>query len=175
MKRIAIIIASQGFQDIEFEKSYSYFMKQNAIVDVYSTQKGNARGSFGKIVFVDKILTELDVDKYGAIVYIGGSGTPNLRKNDYSKHIAKLAFQKNKIIAAICWSPTILAKAGILKGKKATVWNGMDDEFGILTSEYIEQQGAIYTGADVQIDGNIITANGPAVAQKYAEEILKAL
>lgn len=175
MKKIAIIIASQGFQDYEFETPYNYFMKKNAIVDVFSTQKGNARGSFGKLVFVDKLLTELDVDQYDAIVYVGGSGTPSLRKHDYSKTLANLAFKKNKIVAAICWSPTILAKAGILKGKKATVWNGMDNEFGILTSEYLEQQGAIYTGANVEKDGNIITANGPSAAHKYAEEIWKAL
>ena len=33
------------------------------------------------------------------------------------------AYKAGKIVGAICYSPRILAKAGILKDKKATGWN----------------------------------------------------
>ncbi len=173
--KIAIIIGPIGFQDTEFNTPYQYFIKQGAKVDVYSTKRGIAKGTNGLEFNVEHILDELEVAVYDAIVFVGGPGTKTIRTDNNSSFIAKSAVKENKILAAICLSPTILAKAGVLKGKKATVWLGIDPEFDMRTSVYIEKQGAKYTGLDVTIDGNIITANGPQAAQKYAEAIWQKL
>jgi protease I len=175
MKKIAIIIAPKGYQDIEFGTPYKYFKDKGAVIDVYSTKKGIAAGAFGGTFNVEHTLNELNVNNYNAIVFIGGPGTPIIRNDSNSVKVAKDAIASEKILAAICWSPTILAKAGVLKGKNATVWYGPDPELGMLTSEYLEEQGARYTGQDVTIDGNIITANGPPAAQKYAEAVWNKL
>jgi len=175
MKKIAMIISPKGYQDTEFGTPYKYFKDQGATVDVYSTKKGTAYGSVGGTFNVEHSLSELNASNYNAIVFVGGPGTPLLRSDSYSVKIAKDAIAVGKILGAICWSPTILAKAGLLKGKNATVWYGPDSEFSMLTSEYLEEQGAKYTGQDVTIDGNIITANGPLAAQKYAESLWKKL
>lgn len=175
MKKIAMIISPKGYQDTEFGTPYKYFKDHGATVDVYSTKKGTAVGSVGGTFNVEHTLGELNVSNYDAIVFIGGPGTPIVRSDNNSVSIAKNAVKNNKILGAICWSPTILAKGGLLVGKNATVWDGEDDELGINTSEYLEQQGARYTGENVTIDGNIITANGPLAAQKYAEAIWKKL
>jgi protease I len=175
MKKIAMIIAPKGYQDTEFGVPYKYFKDQGATVDVYSTKKGTASGALGGTFNVEHTLSELNVNNYIAIVFVGGPGTPIVRSDNNSTRIAKDTITSGKILAAICWSPTILAKAGVLKGKNATVWYGPDSELGMLTSEYLEEQGARYTGQDVTVDGNIITANGPSTAKKYAEEIWKKL
>jgi len=173
--KIAMIIGPIEYQDTEFNTPYKYFTEHNATVDVYSTKKGIAKGAFGTEFDVKYKLDELDVGLYDAIVFIGGAGTKLVRDDNNSTFIAKNAFKENKIIGAICWSPTILAKAGILNKKNATVWLGIDPEYDMRTSTYLEKKGAKYTGNDVTIDGNIITANGPMAAQKYAEEIWKKL
>jgi len=175
MKKIAMIISPKGYQDVEFGTPYRYFKDQGAQVDVYSTKKGTANGALGGTFNVEHTLSELNVSNYNAIVFVGGPGTPLLRNDSNSTKIAKDAVASGKILGAICWSPTILAKAGLLKGKNATVWYGPDPELGMLTSEYLEEQGAKYTGQDVTVDGNIITADGPTSAQKYAEAIWKKL
>lgn len=175
MKKIAMIIAPKGYQDTEFGVPYKYFKEQGASVDVYSTKKGKAFGSVGGTFEVEHTLNELNVNNYNAIVFVGGPGTPLVRNDNNSTKVAKDAITNNKILGAICWSPTILAKAGVLKGKNATVWYGPDQELGMLTSEYLEEQGAKYSKQDVTVDGNIITANGPPAAQKYAEAIWKKL
>jgi protease I len=175
MKKIAMIIAPKGYQDIEFNTPYRYFRDQGATVDAYSTRKGTANGALGGTFNVEHTLNELNVSNYNAIVFIGGPGTPLVRNDSNSARVANDAVASGKVLAAICWSPTILAKAGVLKGKNATVWYGPDSELGMLTSEYLEEQGARYTGQDVTVDGNIITADGPASAKKYAEAIWKKL
>ncbi len=175
MKKVAMIIAPKGYQDTEFIVPYRYFKDQGATVDVYSTKKGTAMGAFGGTFSVEHELKELNVSNYNAIVFVGGPGTPLLRNDSNAARIAKDAVSAGKVLGAICWSPTILAKAGILKGKNATVWKGPDTELGMITSEYLEEQGARYTGQDVTVDGNIITANGPSAAQKYAENLWKKM
>jgi protease I len=175
MKKVAMIIAMKDYQDIEFSTPYTHFKNNGIIVDVYSTGKGTAHGAFGSTFNVQHELTELKIEEYDAITFVGGAGTLSVRNDKNSEDIVLKAFKHQKILGAICWSPTILAKAGILHGKKATVWNGPDREYGMLTSEYLKSKGAIYTGEDVTVDGNIITANGPPAAQKYAEALLNKL
>jgi protease I len=79
------------------------------------------------------------------------------------------------VLAAICWAPTILAKAGLLKGKKATVWVGPDAEYAKDTSEVLGDFGAEYVGKGCVVDGKVVTADGPATAKEMAQEIVKLL
>lgn len=172
---ILMIIAPEDFRDEEYNIPLEYFKNNNYHIDTASTKKGLCRGKLGMITTANKTLEEINVTKYDAIVFVGGPGTPTLRKSPDAIRIAKDAFNEKKIIAAICWAPTILAKAGILKNRKATVWQGNDPEFGMMTSEYLEKQGAYYTGEPLTIDGNIITADGPKSAAKFAEKIIEVL
>jgi putative intracellular protease/amidase len=56
-----------------------------------------------------------------------------------------------------------------MKGKRSSSWPGDQEK------EFIKAGGATFVEASVTVDGNAITADGPASAQKYAEEIYKKL
>ena len=168
--RIAMVIAPKDFRDEEFFIPYEYFKEKGYEVDVFSTEKGLAKGSLGKTFNVEKSIDELSLS-YDALVFAGGPGVPLLRNDERVIQKVKDYFNAGKLVAAICWSPTILAKAGVLKGKKATVWKGFDPEYGKMTNEVLEESGATYTGNAVEVDGNIITGNGPRAALSYAKAI----
>jgi protease I len=172
---VLMIIAPEDFRDEEYKIPLDYFNNNDYSVDTASTQKGLCKGKLGMIVTANKSIDGLDISKYDVVVFIGGPGTPVLRKSSDSVRIARGAYDAKKLVAAICWAPTILAKAGILKNRKATVWQGNDSEFGMMTSEYLEKQGAYYTGDAVTKDGLIITADGPKSATEFAELIIKTL
>ena len=174
-KKVAMIIAPENFRDEEFQIPYDYFTKGGAAVEIFSTKKGTAKGMFGTTVTINKTLNDLDVNKYDAIVFVGGAGTPIVRKEDRALEIAKKAAEEKKVLGAICWAPTILAKAGVLEGKKATVWVGDDPEYGMRTDQVLKKYGAIFTGEGYTVDGNIVTANGPANAENFAREIAELL
>ena len=78
-------------------------------------------------------------------------------------HLAQEMHASGCLVAAICIAPVILAKAGLLKHKKATVFSS--------EIETIEALGAHYTGMDVTVDDNIITAYGPQSALRFAKRI----
>jgi len=172
-----IIIAFRDYQDKEFIPVKDALEKAGINYDVASTQKGLAKGVFGQTINVSQILDESikKVNDYDAVVFIGGSGTPTIRANKYSIKLAEEFFKQKKVIGAICWAPTILAKAGILKNKKATVWLGYDNEYQKQTHEVLEQYGCDFVNRDLVVDGKIITAEGPPSAEKFAKEIVKLL
>lgn len=171
-KKAIFIIAFDGFRDEEYFKTQEVLFKNDIITKVASVKKGEAHGADGGVVNVDFTLEELKVDDYDAVVFIGGPGALEDLDNENSYRIAREAVEKNKLLAAICISPTILAKAGVLNGKRATVWASALDRQPI---KILEENGADYVDEKVVQDGRIITANGPAAAQQFGEKIVEAL
>jgi len=171
-KRAAIIIAFKDFRDEEYFKTHEVLFKGEIEMKIVSSEKGTAIGADGGEVNIDLTLDELKVDDFDAIVFIGGPGAPKYLDNEKSYRIAREAIEKNKILAAICISPTILAKAGVLQGKKATVWASPLDRQPI---KILEENGAEYIDEKVVQDGKIITGNGPAAAEEFGQKILELL
>ena len=163
-KKIVMIIAQQMFQETEFKEPKKIFEKDGATVTVASSKLSPATG--GKLrVQPDILVADIKVEDYDAVVFIGGFGVSEYVNDYYAHKIAKDAIKQNKILAAICLAPRVLANAGLLEGKKATSANKYD----------IEAKGAICTDKPVERDGNIITANGPGAAKQFGEAIVSAL
>jgi len=113
------------------------------------------------------LVEDIRVENYDAVVFVGGTGASCYFNSKTAHDIAKNAYLKNKLLCAICAGPVILANAGVLEGKKATICSFFERE--------LKQKGAIYTGKPVQVDGSIVTADGPQSAERFAREIIKLL
>lgn len=166
-KKAVMIIAEKNFRDEELFEPKKILEAEGVKVIVVSTSFNIARGMLGGKVKPDMLLSEIKVDDYDAIIFVGGSGASQYWNDSLAHNIAKEAVEKNKVLGAICIAPVTLANAGVLTGKKATVWPSERGK--------IEARGAIYTGESVQIEGKIITAEGPQAARKFGEAIAKAL
>ncbi len=173
-KKILMIISPSNFRDEEFEIPYKKFIENGADVTVASLKKGIAKGMFGAEFDVKTILSEVNEKDYDGIVFVGGAGVPDVRADLRAIEIAKNSTDR-KVLAAICWAPTILAKAGAVKGKKTTVWLGDDPEYNMKTSEVMTSFGAEFSGGSVVEDDNIITGNGPDAAEEFAQKIILKL
>lgn len=174
-KRILMIIPPQRYREEELDIPKEYFESHGFEVIIASTKKGECDSMFGKKVDANLSMKEVDVKDYAAIVFVGGGGTPIVRSEEESTKIASEGVAAGKVMGAICWAPTILAKAGVLNGKKATVWHGQDAEYGTTTDEVLEKFGAAVGSEGLVVDGNIVTADGPANARGFAEAIVKLL
>ena len=161
-----MIIAFEKFRDEEYDVPKKVFEQMGISVITVSSKMGIATGKFGMKAKVDLTLDQVKVEDYDAILFIGGPGSFDYYNNLTCHKIAKEAIKEGKILGAICAAPGILAHAGVLTGKKATMF----EDTGVL-----KQFGSTYTGKDLEIDGKIITATGPQTASSWAEEIIKAL
>lgn len=171
-RKAVFLIAFEDFRDQEYFVPKEILEKGKIEVKTASTKKGIALGADGGDTTVDLLLEEVKASDFNAIVFIGGPGCLEALDNESSYRIAREAVQQNKILGAICISPIILAKAGVLNGKKATVWASSLDRGPI---KILEENGAEFIDEKVVQDGNIITANGPAAAEDFGKKILENL
>ena len=166
-KKILMVIAPRDFRDAEYNEPRAVFDANGLPVEVASIQSGQSIGAEGTVVKIDLTISEVNVLAYGAVVFVGGPGMAEIVSDESLQVLAKKFYQANKITAAICVAPAILAYAGILDGKQATAWSGVKGE--------LIKAGAKFIDEPVVRDENIITANGPSAARAFGEAIAKAL
>lgn len=171
-KKIVMIIAFRDFRDEEYFVPRRILEEAGVRVVIVSSKKDTAIGADGGEAEVNLLVEEINIADFDAVIFIGGPGALKYLDNDDSYKLAQETIFQNKVLAAICIAPTILAKAGVLKGKKATVWSGAVDKSSV---RILEHNGAEYLSEAVVVDGKIITGNGPGAAKEFGEEIVKLL
>lgn len=171
-KKALIIIAFQNYQDKEYEPTKQALENVGVQVVTASSQTGTAQGVYGGKVPINLTLDQVNASDYDVIAFIGGGGALEYVNNNLAHQIAKDAMAQNKVLAAICIAPAILAKARVLQDKQATVWASPVDKS---TVNILEQNGAKFVNQDVVVDGKIITANGPAAAEEFGQKIVEVL
>lgn len=166
-KRILMVIAPKDFRDEEFLEPYRHFTEEkNWPVTVASTQTGRAQGMLGQSWPVEQSIENLRADLFDALVVVGGMGSSAyLWGNEALLQLVRDFSRQGKVISAICLSGVVLAKANVLAGKRATVWETPE------SLAALEEAKAQYIKQDVVSDGNVITANGPHAAIAFAQAI----
>jgi len=166
-KKAVFIIAAKDFQDDEFALPKAVLEKNGVQVTVASTTLAEITGMNGAKARVDILLGDVKVEDYDAVVFIGGSGAQQYVDDPLAQKIARESMAEGKVTAAICLAPVILTNAGVLKGKQATCYPSEGSK--------LSAAGVNYTAKPVEIDGKIITADGPTSAKQFGEEINLAL
>ncbi len=163
------IVAQQGYQDLEYGVP-KQILEQAGIKTVTASKvRGVARGKIGSTM-AELALKEVRVEEYEVIIFVGGPGAVRYQQDKEAWRIAQETVEKGRLLGAICIAPTILAYAGVLKGKKATVWNEDGEQ-----EPLFKKMGITYTGKAVTQDGMIITANGPGAARDFGKKIVDVL
>jgi protease I len=166
-KTILMVIAHANFRDEELAKPKAVFEKAGATVRIASSQMSTAKGMLGATATPDLLLKDAKASDYDAIVFVGGGGASEYWNDAKAHALAKEMYGQGKVVSAICIAPVTLANAGLLQGKKATVWKS---EAGKL-----RDKGANYTGEPVTVDGRIVTADGPTSAAEFGNAVVKAI
>jgi protease I len=166
-KKVVMIIAPEDFRDEELIEPQGILHEKGAEVKVASKSLENAKGMLGALVKPDLLVNDIKVEDWDAIILVGGGGSSVYWDDPLVHSMLSEAVRQNKIVGAICIAPVTLANAGILAGKKATVYNS--------ETQKLVDKGAEYTDKEVQRDGNIITASGPTAAKGFGEAIAIAL
>ena len=167
MKKIAVIFAN-GTEEIEGLTPVDVLKRAGVEVDIVSVSGKTPIGSHGIQILADKTANEVDFSTYDGIVIPGGMpGAVNISNEALVVDAIEKMMDENKLVAAICASPAVvLASRFLLNGKKSTCYPAPD---------FIKALGDLYTGSDVEVDGNLITANGPKSAMKFSLAICEKL
>ncbi len=166
-KKVALVIAEKIFRDEEYQVPKEILEQAGVTVLTVSTTLNKAIGKLGMVVQPDILLKDLKSKQLDALVFIGGGGSSQYFEDKLAHELAWHYYNQEKVVGAICIAPVILANAGLLKGKRATVFPDGKDT--------LKANGATYTGNLIEIDGRIITGCGPEAADKFGKELLKLI
>lgn len=162
------VFLAEGFEEIEALTVVDLLRRGDVFVQTVTVSDELVIcGARGIPVTVDIAFEECDFDKCELLVFPGGMpGTLNLKNCDKLMEVLDRFISENKRVAAICAAPArIFGERGILKGKKATCYPGME--------EYLE--GAEPSLESVVTDGNVTTSRGLGTAIDFALELLKLI
>lgn len=170
MKKVALVIAHNGYQAEEYNQTKQALEAAGIAVVTVSDKPDRATGHDGSQTTVDCTIEDLVVRHYNGIFLIGG---PNaLEHLDTPVMHQKLgeAYAIGSAYGAIRIAPRILAKINLLRDKKATGWNKDKELLPIFNAH-----GVTFVDQPVVIDGNVVTATGPAAASAFGAAIASVL
>lgn len=175
IKKVLFVLMPKDFQDYEFETPYKALCEKGFAVDVAGMAPGQATGKFGMKFTPNLVLSDLepeDFDRYHALVIPGGPGsTSYLWGNKELQSIAWDFHSKGKLVAAICHACAVLAEAGLLAGKKATIFPSSD------ARALFAQHNVMFVdlGCVTLEKERIITAQSPEFLKEFVAAILHML
>ena len=164
----AIVFLADGFEECEGLITVDILRRAGVETIMASAMDGLQIDSSRHIkVMADVMAADVDYDIVDLIVLPGGRlGTENLGANELV--VAKCKeFAADKHLAAICAAPSLLAALGLLEGKKATCYPGLEGQL----------LGAEWTGEDVNVavDGKFITSRGLGTSIDFGLKLVEVL
>ena len=162
----AVVFLTDGFEDIEAIAVIDILRRGN--VNVKTVSIGNSVLESKQAVKVSADLLYSDIAgsfQADMLCLPGGPGYTNYLKHKPLLEQLKKQCESGKYVAAICAAPVVLGSIGLLEGKKAVCFTGMEEGL----------KGAVYTDQKVVVDGNIITGKAAGAAIDFALKLLELL
>lgn len=161
-----VVFLADGFEECEALLVVDLLRRGGLNVLMSSVMgRRDVKSSRNILVQSDCLAENVDYTDVKMVVLPGGRvGTTNLAHSEIVKEKC-LEFANDKMLAAICAAPSILAELGLLNGRKATCHPDYEDKM----------KNAIVTHDSVTVDGNIITGQGLGATFEFAFEIIRAL
>lgn len=172
MGRKILILATHGFEESELRAPKEYLEGKGHEVAIVSTApdaiKAWANGDWGKEYEVDKIIDEIRVSEWDALVLPGGVINPDkLRMNMSAIQLIRDFDEQGKIIAAICHGPQLLIEAGLVQGRQLTSVENIKTD--------LVNAGASWENNEVILDGNLVTSRTPMDLPAFNQHIEQLL
>lgn len=161
------LFLANGFEEVEAITPLDYLRRcEELTVKTVAVKSRLVTGAHNITLMADMLIDEVDPEQIEMIVLPGGMpGTLHLEQSRELQKIIDYCAEHDKYIGAICAAPSILGHKGLLKGKRATCFEGYGQEL----------DGADVTGNPVERDGKIITARGAGTANQFAFCLIEAL
>lgn len=165
----ALVALAQGCEEVEAVTAIDLLRRANIEVVSASLSPDPVICSRGVVLIADTTLEKAArMDDFDIVILPGGlPGADNLADSPLLNQVLKKMAAEGRYIAAICAAPRVLAKAGLLEGKRVTAYPGF-----IEGGNY---PGVHYTGGAVEVDGKIVTSRGPGTAMDFALTLIELL
>ena len=136
--------------------------------------KSLLRATFGFSVIPEKLVSELNLDEFDALAIPGGFARAGYYDDALSAPFLDVIRQfkaRDRNVAAVCVASLALGAAGVIKGRRATIYH----QVGGKRKLELEAYGARFVDLAVVEDGRFITSTGPGTAIEVALRLLASM
>ena len=166
MMEKAALVLIDGFEEIEAITIIDVLRRGEVDMTTLSLNKDESKivhGKHGVDIYADQMWKADQTEMFDRLIIPGG--TIAYLEHDGLLEWVKQMAESGKKLAAICAAPAVLGKAGVLEGKKATIFPGMEAYIG---------------GADIQPDlvvqdDGFLTGKGPAASMAFSLALLREI
>jgi protease I len=170
-KKIAILLAPVGTEQVEFEESKKTVESEGATVDVVGIQTGDAQTmnsdvNPGDTFTVEKTFSEVSANKYDGLIVPGGTvGADKLRGSDEAVSFVHSFFDQAKPVGVICHGPWTLVEADVVKGRNLTSYPTLRTD--------IRNAGGNWVDEEVVVDQGLVTSRNPDDVPAFCAKIVE--
>ncbi len=169
-RRVAIL-AADGVERVELERPRQALEDAGAHAEVVSIASGEIQARNQDLVdagtfAVDRLVDEVSVDDYEALLLPGGTVNPDkLRMEPAAVQFVRSFVQSGKPVASICHGPWNFVEADVARGRRLTSWPSVRTDLRNAGAEVVDEQ--------VVTDGNITTSRSPDDLPAFCERIVE--
>lgn len=160
------LLLGGGFEEAEALVTADLLRRAGVEVELLGVDGLTVTGAHGITVTADRLLADAGEDAELVILPGGLGGVEHILASERALELVRGANERGAYIAAICAAPTILAKLGMLDGRPAVCYPGMEDEMG--TAE-------VRKGEPVVVDGRIITGEAAGAVFEFGLKLVELL
>ncbi len=149
-----LILSDQGFEEAELLVPFYRLQEPAWRVTVASPRGGPLQGKHGYPFRETTPLRDVDPESVGAWVVPGGQAPARLASRDDALSLVRRLAEREIPLAAICHGPLLLARAGVVSGRRLTAYPRVWPE--------LTAAGATVEDAPAVVDGLWVSARRPA-------------
>ena len=170
-KKIAILLAPVGTEEVEFTEPMKAVEEAGATVEVVGIETGDAKTmnsdvNPGETFTVEKTFSDVNADEYDGLIVPGGTvGADNLRGSEEAVNLIHSFFEQAKPVGVICHGPWTLVEADVVSGRTLTSYPTLQTDIRNAGGEWVDEE--------VVVDQGLVTSRNPDDLPAFCAKIVE--